>query len=175
MLNIKRKNQINEDISMLIPIEKIKKGEIILKDGRKLLMFKVEPTNFKLKTNMEQQSILEGYKMFLKKCNFNMQILIQTQKREINYYVENIKKTSKCEGKSKEMLDDYISFLKEISQKEDTILRSFYIVIESTKLNEEEITIKIKESLRMCDNEVEKCEFDEIVKVVSNYLNRKNI
>ena len=41
---------------------------------------KIKPINFSLKSELEKEAILNSYKLFLKTCNFNMQILIQSNK-----------------------------------------------------------------------------------------------
>lgn len=157
----------------LIPVQKIYNGKIKLNDGKEIIMLKIEPTNFKLKTHLEQKSILEGYKLFLKRCDFNVQILVQTQKRELSEYISNVKSMSvNGEGK-KEMLEDYINFLRELTANKRIVCRSFYILIEINSLDENEVLLKVKESLRLCDNDVKKCDSEEVIRVIKNYLNRE--
>lgn len=174
-VNLEKKKEIYGNIKELISIEKIENGNIRLNDGRKITMIKVEPANFKLKTYLEQNSILEGYKLFLKRCNFNMQILIQTQKRDLEDYIKNVKEAAMKDFELREMINDYIQFLKEISAKKEIISKSFYILIETSNLNEDDVISKISESLRICDNEVKRCDSIEVIKVIRNYLNRKII
>lgn len=172
-MKIEYKKEMNSTIQNLIPIERITDGNIMLNDGRRITILKVEPTNFKLKTLLEQKAILEGYKLFLKRCDFNMQILMQTQKRELEEYIKNIKEISHKKYELKEMLEDYINFLNEISWNKEIFFRSFYILVETTNLDERDIIFKISESLNACDNEVKVCSFSEIVKVFRNYLSKK--
>lgn len=174
-MKLEKKKEIYGDIKELISIEKIENGNIKLNDGRKITMIKVEPANFKLKTYLEQKSILEGYKLFLKRCNFNMQILIQTQKKDLDDYIKNVKEAALKDFDLREMINDYIQFLKEISARKEIITKSFYILIETTNSNEDDIISKISESLKICDNEVKRCDSVEVVKVIRNYLNRKII
>ena len=101
------------DVQELIPIEKIDSGKIFLKDRKIVSVYKIEPTNFKLKTSLEQQAILEGYKLFLKRCNFNMQIIIQTQKKNLDEYIKNMKSKTK-DNDMRENVNDYIDFVKDM-------------------------------------------------------------
>lgn len=174
-MKFKNKKEANANVKNLIPITKIKDGYLELNGGRRITILKVEPTNFKLKTQLEQKAILEGYKLFLKSCKFDIQILVQTQKRDLEEYIKNMKAISYKNSELKEMLDDYIQFLKKISSNKEIVCRSFYIVVETTSENEEEIILKITESLKSCDNEVKRCDSFEVMKVVRNYLNRKII
>lgn len=165
----KRKKQSN--VQELIPIEKIEGGRIFLKDRKIVSIYKIEPTNFKLKTSLEQQAILEGYKLFLKRCNFNMQIIIQTQKKNLDEYIKNMKSKTK-DNDVRENLNDYIDFLKEVINQKQIVSKNFYIAVETTNINSEDVFIKMKEGLSLCDNEIKKCDYDETIKVIKNYLNR---
>ena len=72
----------------------------------------------------------------------------------------------------RESLNDYIEFLKEVINEKQVVSKSFYIVVETTKLNDEDVFEKMKEGLSLCDNEIKKCDYIESIKVIKNYLNR---
>lgn len=75
-----------------LPFKKIlDKGIIQLKDYSYIKILKISPINFNLKSEMEKESILNSYKIFLKTCNFNLQILIQSKKDYIlfNFYINS--------------------------------------------------------------------------------------
>ena len=44
------------------------------------MILKIKPINYNLKSNLEKESILNSYKLFLKSFNFNIQIIIKSQK-----------------------------------------------------------------------------------------------
>lgn len=61
-----------------LPFQKIlEKGIIKLKDDSYVKIIKVIPINYNLKSELEKEAILNSYKLFLKTCNFDMQILIR--------------------------------------------------------------------------------------------------
>ena len=74
-------------------IEDIDKNGIIKIKDRNVFVkiLKVKPINFNLKTTLEKEAILNSYKVFLKTCNFNLQILIHTNKEDISKITKNIK------------------------------------------------------------------------------------
>ena len=83
-----------------IPIEKIfENGIIKLKNKKYIKIIKINPINFSLKSNLEKEAILNSYKIFLKTCNFDIQILIQSSKENLNKNIENIKNNLKKEKK----------------------------------------------------------------------------
>lgn len=61
-----------------LPFQKIlEKGIIKLKDDSYVKIIKIIPINYNLKSELEKEAILNSYKLFLKTCNFDMQILIR--------------------------------------------------------------------------------------------------
>ena len=75
-----------------LPIKEInKEGVVKLKNNKLIKIIKVNPINYNLKSNLEKESILNSYKIFLKTCNFNIQILIQSNKEDLNNHISKIK------------------------------------------------------------------------------------
>ncbi len=83
-----------------MPVKEIlEKGIIKLKNKKYIKIIKILPINFNLKSNLEKESILNSYKVFLKTCNFNIQILIQSNKENLEKNILNIEKNIKKENK----------------------------------------------------------------------------
>ena len=90
-----------------LPIQKIlEKGIIKLKDSSYVKILKVIPINYNLKSELEKEAILNSYKIFLKTCNFDIQILIQSTKEDLEKNINNIKK--EIEKKRKLLFKKYI-------------------------------------------------------------------
>ena len=102
-----------------MPFEKIlENGVIKLKDKSYIKILKISPINFNLKSFLEKESILSSYKTFLKTCNFNIQILIQSNKENLSKHIENIKNNNSNEKENiKSVSKNYINFIQEINQK----------------------------------------------------------
>ena len=89
----------NNSIQEWIPFEKILEDRIIkLKDNSYIKIIKIYPINFNLKSELEKEAILNSYKIFLKTCDFNFQILIQSKKEDLSGHIENIQKISQKEN-----------------------------------------------------------------------------
>ena len=74
-----------------LPIQTIfEKGIIKLKDNSYVKILKVIPINYNLKSELEKEAILNSYKIFLKTCNFDIQILIQSNKKDLSKHISNI-------------------------------------------------------------------------------------
>lgn len=177
-----------------IPIKKISENGIIEKNsGENIKILKIIPINYNLKSDLEKKAILNSYKLFLKTCNFNIQILIQSNKEDLSQHISKIEKNIKKEENSylKNLSQDYINYIKKFNLKKKSSTKNYYIIISNGKskniesLNSKEIIeselkekyFKIKECLSRCGNSViEISEKEEIIKILNSFYNtRKNI
>lgn len=168
-------------IQKWIPIEKIlEKGIIKLKKNKYIKILKVNPINFNLKTQMEKESILNSYKIFLKTCNFDIQILIQSKKEDLSKHISNINNQKINENKNiLEYSNKYIEFIKTLNQEKKSSSKNFYIILKY-KNNDKELEeieelatedlndkyFKIKDCLSRCGN---------IILDINNKKESKNI
>lgn len=162
------KNVKTFDVSSWIPIDKIH-NEIILKSGVKLKMLEVKAINFSLKSENEQISILESYKRFLKQCNFEMQIIVQAFKSDVESHVKSVQKYSYGNSALEMISKNYINLINSIIENKKSITRRFFIVLKVDKNISENIE-KIITGLSSCGNEVTVCESQQIKEVLKNYF-----
>ena len=185
------KNQQIDSVQNWLPYRKIfEMGIIKLKNLSYIKIIKVIPINFNLKSDLEKQAILNSYKIFLKTCNFDIQILIQSNKEDLSKHISKIKEQVKKENNLNisEISKKYISFIQRINQEKKSSSKNFYIVIkEDFKQNNldenvEEIILeqlnekyfKIKECLSRCGNTViELNEKEETKNVLFSFLNSR--
>lgn len=177
-----------------IPIKEIsEEGVVKLKNEKLIKIIKVNPINYNLKSNLEKESILNSYKIFLKTCNFNIQILIQSNKEDLSQHILKIKKNiSKKENKIFEKIaNNYIKYINKINSERKSSSKDFYIIIsneikdkkyysqteEVLKKDLKEKYFKIKECLLRSGNLVsELSNLNDIENLFSSLLNtRKNL
>ena len=157
-----------KSVQQWFPIKSIEDdGTIILKNKKIIKIIKIHPINYNLKSNLEKESILNSYKMFLKTCNFNIQILILSNKEDLSQHVKNIQKNSN--KKIKKIAESYIQFINNLNLKRKSSSKDFYIIIsekieknKGNNINKEilknslnEKYFKIRECLNRCGNYVE--------------------
>ena len=92
-------------------------GIVKLKNSKFVKIMKVSPINFSLKSNLEKDAILNSYKIFLKTCNFDIQILIQSSKENLDKNIQIIKNNLEIENKKylNEIADDYFEFIQKFN------------------------------------------------------------
>lgn len=179
-----------ETVQEWLPFEKILNNGIIkMKTKDYIKILKIEPINFNLKTMLEKESILNSYKIFLKTCNFDIQILIQSNKQDLSKNFSKLEEINKKENeKIKRYLSQYIFFLQEMNKKRKSSSKNLYILIKETPQNKREIEktekilcenlnekyFKIKECLVRCGNQVNQIEEkEEVEKVIKSFLNAR--
>lgn len=159
MINIK----INS-VQNWLPFDDILEDGIIkLKNKTYVKIIEITPINFNLKSNLEKESILNSYKLFLKSCNFNIQILIQSQKEDLSQHIENLENIKKIENnKLKNIINKYLENIIKLNSNNKSDSKQFFILINQTLQNKEKINIeqindkyfKIKDALSRCGNKI---------------------
>ena len=161
----------------------LEKGIIKIEKNKYIKILKIIPINFNLKTQLEKESILNSYKIFLKTCNFDMQILIQSKKEDLSNHIENIQNISQKEKNKiiKKYSEEYIKFIKEKNNKNKSASKNIYLIIKNNSENLEENIIqelnekyfKIKDCLIRCGNVVQECNKEEIKNILFSFFNLK--
>lgn len=179
------KKQINS-VQEWLPFEEILSNGIIKqKDTTYIKILKVIPINFNLKSELEKEAILNSYKIFLKTCNFDIQILIQSNKEDLSKNISKIKNQQKNENeKIKTISQNYIQYIQELNRNQKSSNKNFYIIIKNPKEIQkiENVIIeelndkyyKIKECLSRCGNIVKDInKKEEIQEILASFINRR--
>ena len=177
-----------KSIQKWIPIEEILEGGIVkLKQNKYLKIIQITPINFNLKSNLEKEAILNSYKIFLKTCDFDIQILIQSKKENLSKHFSMIKNNKKNINNNilDEYSEKYIKFIKKINNEKKSSSKNFFIIIKEIKNTEKEISedviiqnlndkyFKIKDCLSRCGNKVFENNKEETINILFSFLNSK--
>lgn len=130
---------------------------------------------------------MNSYKAFLKNCNFDIQIIIKSNKEDISEIVNKLEKQKEIEKSLNNkfmvnIFDSYINFIKEKNKEKLSSSKDFYLIINSKNFpenNEEKIILnlkekflKIKNSLSRCGNNISEIKKkNEIEKIIKLFLN----
>lgn len=117
-----------------VPIQEIRDGIVILRDGSMRAIILASSLNFALKSQDEQNSIIFQFQNFINSLDFSVQMFIQSRKLDIRPY------TSLLEGRYKEQVNDlmkiqtreYIEFIKTFVDNTNIMSKSFFVVIPYT-------------------------------------------
>ena len=114
-----------------VPVEEIRNGVIILKDGSYRGVLMCSSINFALKSVDEQRAIVEGFQNFLNTLDFSIQIVINSRKMDLRPYLALL--AAKAPLQKTELLRlqlrEYIEFVRSFSEQTNIMTKSFYIVV----------------------------------------------
>ena len=162
-------------------------GIIKLEENLYVKIIQINPINFNLKSELEKEAILNSYKLFLKTCNFDIQILIQSNKEDLSKHISKINSQKNIEKENiKKISENYIGYIKRLNQNKKSSNKRFYIIIKNIKTHEniktEEMIIeelndnfyKIKECLARCGNVVKDITTkDQIISLLYSFVNTR--
>lgn len=176
-------------VQQWLPFENIlENGLIRINDNEYIKIIKINPINFNLKSELEKESILNSYKIFLKTCHFNFQILIQSNKEDLSKHISKIQKQSILEKNNiSEISKKYINYIKKLNDNKKSSSKNFYIIIKYKNKNQEINNIenyayqelndkyfKIKDCLSRCGNMVEDISEKEKVRdILCSFFNKR--
>jgi len=178
----------NNSVQEWLPFDYIfNNGIIKLKNNSYLKIIKIIPINFNLKSELEKEAILNSYKIFLKTCQFDIQILIQSKKENLSKNISKIQKNNLNEKNNKILnyKNNYINFINEINIDKKSSSKNFFIIIKHDNKNniENENVIfndlndkyfKIKECLSRCGNIIYDFQKkEEIISIIKSFINKK--
>lgn len=183
------KKQKIKTVQQWLPYQQmLNHGMIILKDDTYLKIIQISPINFNLKSELEKEAILNSYQIFLKTCNFNFQILIQSNKEDLTKHIQEINENSQQETKQiQEIAKQYISYLQNLNHHQKSSSKNFYIILKYENSNKDikniqELAIqelndqyfKIKDLLSRCGNFVtDISEKEQIISILFSFLNSR--
>jgi hypothetical protein len=115
----------------IIPIEEIRDGVVVMRDGSLRAALMASSLNFALKSPDEQDAIISQYQNFLNSLDFSVQIMIQSRKLNIEPYLETLRERKKAETQEllRIQITEYITFVKEFVETSNIVSKAFYIVV----------------------------------------------
>jgi len=147
MIKLKRKvparNQIN--------IKEVKDGVLILPGNKYRMVLETSAVNFELKSEEEQDQIIDTFQNFLNSLPCPVQILIRTREIDIDGYLQDFMTHNNHEKEQvyKDQLSEYTKFVKKLVSGNKILTRKFYIVIPNLEDRGKQDFALIKEQLTL--------------------------
>jgi hypothetical protein len=134
-----------------IQIKEVVDNILVLPGNEYRQILETSSVNFELKSEEEQDVMIDSFQNFLNSLPCEIQILVRVREVDIDRYVEDIGKTKEKESipAYKKQIEGYCSFVKKLVSGNKILSRRFYIVI-PYKHNERHQDMKlIKEHLNL--------------------------
>lgn len=114
-----------------VPIERVRDGVIVLKNGELRSVLITSSLNLSLKSDDEQQAILLQFQNLLNSLDFPIEFFIQSRRLNIKPYLELLQARS---GEVKEdllkiQIHEYIGFISKFAEESNIMTKHFFIVV----------------------------------------------
>lgn len=127
----KKKNLGSVPTQRFLNVAEIKENTIVMKGGGLRALIAVSSTNFALKSEDEQNAIVDSYQNFLNSLDFPVHILIHSRILDINGYLEKLRNLAA--GQTNELLriqmNEYIQYVARLVEFASIMSKSFYVVV----------------------------------------------
>jgi hypothetical protein len=123
--------QAQKTTQNFVPIQEIRDGVVILKDGGMRSVIMASSLNFALKSQDEQSSIIMQFQNFVNSLDFSIQIFIQSKKLDIRPYIALLEDRYKEQSTDlmKIQVREYIDFVRSMVETTNIMTKSFFVVI----------------------------------------------
>ncbi len=134
-----------------IQIKEVVDNILVLPGNEYRQILETSSVNFELKSEEEQDVIIDSFQNFLNSLPCEIQILIRVREVDIDRYVEDIGKTKDKETipAYKKQIEGYCSFVKKLVSGNKILSRRFYIVIHYKHTERHQDMKLIKEHLNL--------------------------
>jgi hypothetical protein len=114
-----------------LPINDIRDGIVILKDGHMCIVLLASSINFALKSSDEQEPILSQFQSFLNTIDFSLQFYIQSRRLDIRPYMEILRglEVHQSNDLMKVQLREYMEFIRTFTEEVDIMSKNFFVVV----------------------------------------------
>lgn len=114
-----------------VPIDEIRDGVVILKDGGLRSVLICTAINFTLRSSDEQKAILAQFQSMLNSLDFSIQIVSQSRKLDIRPYLITLEARLNEieESLLKFQTKEYIEFIRELTTSVNIMSKHFYVVV----------------------------------------------
>jgi len=140
-----------------IAIKEVQDNILVLPSNEYRILLETSSVNFELKSEDEQDVLIDTFQNFLNSLPCKLQILVRVREVDIDQYVDQISSAKETEKENvyKDQLDNYASFVKNLVAGNKILSRKFYIVIPYHSEDKHDMGL-VKEQLNLTKDLVSK-------------------
>lgn len=114
-----------------IDIQGVRDGILTLSKNNYRMVLSVSPVNFELKSEDEQDAIIDTYESFLNSVGCPLEILIRTREIDMDNYLEELDERTVGEKVPiyKQQLENYGEFIRGLISTNKILTRHFYVIV----------------------------------------------
>lgn len=133
-----------------IAIKEVRNGILTLAQNRHRIVIETSSVNFELKSEAEQDVLIDSYVNFLNSLPCNLQILVRVREVDIDDYLNKmiVSKENEKLKVYKNQIDNYCEFVKDLVSGNKILSRHFYIIIPYDQKERQDFTL-IREQMNL--------------------------
>jgi len=133
-----------------IALKGVRNNILILPHEQYRAILEVTPVNFELRSEEEQDAIIDTYESFLNSVGSRFQILIRTREIDMDKYLEDLRQQldGEIEPIYKQQLENYYEFIRSLIQTNKILTRHFYIIVPYSNSNKVDFEL-VREQLNL--------------------------
>ncbi len=115
----------------LVEPKEIKDSVVILKNGGLRSVLMVSSINFALKSQGEQEAIIDRFQGLINSVDFTVQIVVQSRKLDISEYLKFLNERMSLQTNEllKIQTSEYINFIQELIKLTNVMSKFFYVIV----------------------------------------------
>ncbi len=122
---------IGTPAQQFVPVQEVRDGIVVLKDGTLCTVVLVSSINLSLKSYDEQRATLAQFQNFLNTIDFPIEIVIQSRRYDIRPYILTLE--NRLKEQTEQLLQvqtrEYIQFIQTFTEQVNIMRKSFFVVI----------------------------------------------
>ena len=130
-MSVLQKSNQKSSARQQIDIREVKDGVLILPNHRYRAILHVSPVNFELRSEDEQDAIIDTYESFLNSVGVPLQVLIRIREIDMDAYLDELQERTQAEEIPiyKQQLENYDEFIRSLIKTNKILSRHFYVVV----------------------------------------------
>lgn len=132
-----------------IQIKEVKDNILILPNNQYRMVLETSSVNFELKSDEEQDVLLDTFQNFLNSLPSPIQILVRVREIDVAGYLDQLQKNKETEKEEvyKNQIDTYSQFIRHVVSGNKILTRRFFVVIPYTHTDKKKDFGTIKEQM----------------------------
>lgn len=145
-----QKSKTKSSSRQQIAIKGVRDGILILPGNQYRAVLEVSSLNFELKSEEEQDAIIDTYESFLNSVGSSLQILIRTREIDMDKYLEELNERlhGETEKVYKQQLKNYDEFIRSLITTNKILTRHFYLIVPYTATSKTDFEL-VQEQLNL--------------------------
>lgn len=145
-----QKSKTKSSSRQQIAIKGVRDGILILPGNQYRAVLEVSSLNFELKSEEEQDAIIDTYESFLNSVGSSLQILIRTREIDMDKYLEELNERlhGETEKVYKRQLKNYDEFIRSLITTNKILTRHFYLIVPYTATSKTDFEL-VQEQLNL--------------------------